>query len=341
MERRIESGLAASVVRELLGGLPPEASIERTLLAGGLEASQVTLVTARFRDRLGRARMFRAVVKELTGWMVREVRIYRDLTARHASGLSPRLLAVKHTEPDRAYLCIEAVHRTCAWPWRDVALTGDLFTRLAKFHEAAKAGAAAVPEWDFEAQLKRMAELSWAAVDRCRRNPKLQPLARGLPAIERVVTRQDRLCEQLLSEPPFGKGAIHGDVHTGNALARQRRSRFEPILLDWGRARIGSPVEDVSSWLLSLGCWEEEARRRHDKLLCDYLTAVGAERRLTSGIRAAYWAAGARNALAGALLHSICVAEDEGRRQRQRAEAYQAARNWIRVIRRADAWSRG
>jgi hypothetical protein len=43
-------------------------------------------------------------------------------------------------------------------------------------------------------------------------------------------------------------------------------------LIDWARARRGSPFEDVASWLHSLGCWEPEARRRHDSLLTDVIS---------------------------------------------------------------------
>jgi aminoglycoside phosphotransferase (APT) family kinase protein len=40
------------------------------------------------------------------------------------------------------------------------------------------------------------------------------------------------------------EGVIHGDAHPGNAIIRQRTATQEAILLDWGRARIGSPLED-------------------------------------------------------------------------------------------------
>lgn len=72
---------------------------------------------------------------------------------------------------------------------------------------------------------------------------------------------------ELLTFLPFGKVAIHGDVHTGNVLVRRHPGGAEPVLIDWGRARGGSPLEDLSAWLQSLGYWEPQARRRHDTLI--------------------------------------------------------------------------
>jgi hypothetical protein len=117
---------------------------------------------------------------------------------------------------------------------------------------------------------------------------------------------------------------------------RRRAGKDEPVLIDWGRARIGSPLEDVSSWLQSLGYWEPEARRRHDTLFAGYLSARGLERRLSADLRAAYWVAGACNALSGALQHHLWVART-GRDVSARASAARSARDWLRVIRRAAA----
>lgn len=77
------------------------------------------------------------------------------------------------------------------------------------------------------------------------------------------------------------------------------------MLIDWGRARIGSPLEDVSSWLQSLGYWEPRARRKHDPVLVHDLAYRGVEGGLSEALRTAYWVAGASNALAGALEHHV------------------------------------
>jgi len=143
---------------------------------------------------------------------------------------------------------------------------------------------------------------------------------------------------QLLSEHPFGCRPIHGDVHSGNVLVRRRGGGDDPVLIDWGRARLASPLEDVSSLLQSLGYWEPEWRRRHDTLLADYLFAFGTEPTLTSSVRAAYWMAGASNVLAGALLHHLCIATDCRQSTSRRRAAGNAAQDALRVIRCASAW---
>jgi aminoglycoside phosphotransferase (APT) family kinase protein len=123
-------------------------------------------------------------------------------------------------------------------------------------------------------------------------------------------------------------------------VVRRRNCRDEPVLIDWGRARIGSPLEDVSSWLHSLAEWEPEVRRRHDTLFVSYLTARGMDGRLPSDLRAAYWFAGASNAFSGGLLYHLAQMLDQRATSRRRLRAAYSAREWIRVLRRADAfWS--
>jgi aminoglycoside phosphotransferase (APT) family kinase protein len=131
-------------------------------------------------------------------------------------------------------------------------------------------------------------------------------------------------------------------VHSGNAMVRAGQEAERVVLLDWGRARLGSPLEDVSSWLQSLGYWEPEAKRRHDTLLQRYLVARGLVPRLGRDLRDAYWLASAGNVLAGALRYYLVVADGGGGApSRTRAEAGRAARDQLRVVRRADAiWRR-
>jgi hypothetical protein len=62
--------------------------------------------------------------------------------------------------------------------------------------------------------------------------------------------------------------------------------------------------------------------------------------RLDTELRAAYWLAGASNALSGALLYHVSVLLDSRVPSVTRAAAAYAAREWVRVLRRADAfWS--
>src|SRR5919108_667753 len=82
-------------------------------------------------------------------------------------------------------------------------------------------------------------------------------------------------------------------------VIRGRGPGSRAVLLDWARARRGSPLEDVSSWLQSLGYWELEARRRHDTLLRRYLKARAFAGELSRAVRDAYWLAAACNVLAG------------------------------------------
>jgi len=337
IERDIR-GLSHRLLGQLAGGELQDAAITCKPLTGGTEASGVTLITARYRDDRGRARMLRFVSKELHGRPAREAAVYEHLVNVHARDLAPRLLAVERVGPDAAFLFLEAIRRANAWPWRDISKGSDLLVRLAQFHMAADGAATTIPEWDYEGELSALAEATRTVLDQCRKHPDLSVLARDVPRLDRIILARPRIRQQLLSEQPFGCRPIHGDVHPGNALVCRRGRGDETMLIDWGRARLGSPLEDVSSWLQSLGYWEPEGRRFHDTLLATYLAASGMERRLTSSIRGAYWMAGASNVLSGALHYHLCIARDERQTASRRSAAFRAAADCLRVIRRAHAW---
>ncbi|WP_437377779.1 phosphotransferase [Inquilinus limosus] len=340
MEPHHVNGSIRRVLESMAGGPGRDAAIEIKPLHGGLEATAVALVTARYRDHGGRSQTTRFVVKQLTGRPVREALIYERLVSAHAAHMSPRLLAVDRPSPDLTLLYLERIRRVSAWAWRDLATGRKLLAQLAEFHHKAAEAPESVRDWDYEAEHRDLAVETRDALDRCRQDADLSMLARALPATDRIVRARDKLRSQLRSERYFQARPIHGDVHPGNAVVRRHQRADQPVLLDWARARIGSPLEDVGSWLQSLSFWEPEVRRRHDALLRSYLTAYGMDDRLLPHIRAAYWLAGASNALSGALLHHLQTAGDTTQSLKQRSLSFDAAQAWLRVIRRADAyWS--
>ncbi len=321
---------------------PRELRLEHRPLRGGLEAAGVARVVARYRDDRGRPRVFTLVMKRLAGVTVREALVYEHLVEPHASGFAPRLLATRPHAEQGAVLLLESLRPSGAWPWRAAAASQAVLERAALLH-AVTPGAelrAVLAGWDYEAELEANARRTLELLERLRRRPALPRAGAALSLTRRLVADLPALRRQLLGYAPFGRAPIHGDLHPGNVLLRRRRGRQEPVLLDWGRARLGSPLEDVSSWLQTLAGWEPEARRRHDTLLTAYLRARGLALRLDSELRAAYWLAGASNALAGALLHHLTLLHDETAPGRQRAVSAWAAREWLRVLRRAHAFWR-
>jgi hypothetical protein len=130
-------------------------------------------------------------------------------------------------------------------------------------------------------------------------------------------------------------------MHPGNVILRRGARSIEPVLLDWARARAGSALEDVSAWVQSLGHWEPQARRFHDTLVRTYLRARGLDPVLPRDFRRLYWAAGACNALAGALQHHL-LTFTQARTPPPQAHALTLVQKWLRIIRRADAsWRTG
>src|SRR5207302_11274597 len=103
----------------------------------------------------------------------------------------------------------------------------------------------------------------------------------------------------------LGQVVLHGDVHSGNVLLRDGSLQRSAVLVDWARARLGSPLEDVSSWLESLGSWEPGVRTQRTSLLKHYFRARGLQRIFAREVLLYYWVAAACNALAGALHYHL------------------------------------
>lgn len=164
------------LLRRLANESAVDVQLEGKLLRGGIEASAVVLITVQYRNRYHRQQMLRLVVKQLTGRPAREAVIYQQLVATHARALTPRLLGVERTGPEDVLLLIEAVRRTSSWPWRNIDAGRELLARLAEFHMAARDAGALVPEWDYETELRTVAEHTRAALERCRNNPDLWSL---------------------------------------------------------------------------------------------------------------------------------------------------------------------
>jgi len=322
------------ILRErLFGSRAGSLTLRARPLRGGLEADVVHLVTATMVDERGRRAVARFVRKVASGSAAREVRVYSRLVARHVPELAPRLLHTSRDTSSSQVLFLEALPRR-PWPWRDLDASSAVLETIARLHALA-AHTAIVPAWDYETELSRAAVSTVEAVRGLAGHSDVHGFSRGmLPVLERVTDALPRLRHILCTTAPFA-GVIHGDLHPGNVLHRGRGRLCEPVLVDWARARHGSALEDVSSWLHSLGMWEPEARRRHDTLFTRYLAARALPPRLTREIRDLYWLAGASNALAGALAYHLGVATSESSTA-ARASSLRCAHHWSRVLRRAD-----
>jgi hypothetical protein len=175
------------LVERLEGAAPCRLAVERQPLKGGNDASEVTLVTARFEAPPGRPKSRRFVVKRLDGRAAREAAVYEALVTLYASEASPHCLAVEHVPPDRVWLVIEALRRINGWPWREIGRAGVLLERLARFHIAAEGAAAAVPPWDYETELYASAVATREVLDQCGTDPDLAPLGRHVRSLDRLV----------------------------------------------------------------------------------------------------------------------------------------------------------
>ncbi|WP_437800049.1 phosphotransferase family protein [Sorangium sp. So ce693] len=313
-----------------------DSDVEIRPLEGGLCAA-VALVTAWLRGGVT-PRSVTFVAKFVHGVTAREAAVYRRLSMSVARRFSPELLGAERLGSQRWLLCFERIVPVRHWPWSDSAHTARVLEQLAQFHEE-RTPDDSLPAWDYEAESVSTALGTLALAERLP-HAEVPSLTRTVPALRRVVAALPAMRLQLLAFQPLRGTLIHGDLHPGNVMVRRRGGVAEPVLLDWARARIGSPLEDVSSWLQVLGYWEPEAKRRHDTLLAGYLSARGFAPVLTRPLRDAYWLAAASNALAGALRHHLSVSSLATAAPTARVAAARNAADWLRVIRRADAcWS--
>lgn len=317
--------LTPELVGQLVATVFPDSSLVGNVvpLRGGLEGSVARLTIRNREQRLWQ----HLVIKRLTAATRHEAARYKLLGT---SGVLPSLLGSLEHE-DNTYLFIERVQAVSKWPWNDSKNTRLVLEQLARVHRLGRDTSHAA-DWDYEQELCASAAATVEVAEQLRGEIPELNLARDLRSLQRVASSITSSRVRLMEIT--GATLIHGDVHSGNVVLRGEEGNHDAVLLDWGRSRIGSPFEDVSSWLLSLRSWEPAAARDHDSLFRSYLAAAGEATELTPELRHAYWIAASSNALAGALRYQLVVARES--KGRKRMNALVQARDALRAIRRAD-----
>jgi aminoglycoside phosphotransferase (APT) family kinase protein len=328
----LDHGRVLSFIERRLGLPARRCRVAVSPLRGGL-TSQVARV--RVQPSGSRAAPFSFVVKRAEGEQKRELAAYRMYLAQPGLAAAPRLLGAASAGPNASYMFLEWVASSQRWPWRDSNVAGLVLEQLARVHTRLSAARFSTPltDWDYESDLIESARATLEAFVHVARVLEFPDVRRRRRALERTVAALPAIRRHLLAAE---RVVLHGDAHPGNAIIRGDGAGRNAVLLDWGRVRLGSPVEDVASWLHSLGFWEPEARRRHDTLLRRYLAARGLPTTLTRSFRDLCWLAGASNALSGALRYHLEVLAAT-QSDAARFHAAGAVRDWLRVIRRADA----
>jgi aminoglycoside phosphotransferase (APT) family kinase protein len=295
---------------------------------GGLESvvARVTIATAPSSagapDRL--------VVKQLSPAGRREAEVYGLLWTHVQRPPTARVLGV-HSAGEMRYLFLEDVRARSAWPWADTGCAAAVCRELARFHDDDALPRVAFA-WDYDAELRRSAHATLAVALHARTDAG-DRIWRRWGDLKRVVSALESIRARLAASD---RTVIHGDVHPGNVILRDDAVP-QVALIDWGRARLGSPLEDVASWLHSLGCWEPQVRRRHDSLLKAYFESRRTPQALDAGLRELYWYASASNGLAGAIRYHLAVLGDRAAAQGAIGDSRRALFQWERVVRRAAA----
>jgi hypothetical protein len=297
-------------------------------ISGGLESR---VLRATFRSTFTKdAPPSSFVVKELRGLQRRETEVYRELWTRSTSPPTVRLLGVEATH-DADYLYLEEATQQSTWPWRQTVISAAVCRALARLHDSEQFQPERLIHWDYESDLSKSADETLAVALNARDTTGVR-YWRRVGDLRRVIAALPKLRAALLRTMTF----IHGDVHPGNVIVRASE-KGEIAFIDWARARLGSPLEDLASWLHSLGCWEPEARRRHDTLLRVYLESRSSKQTITTELRRRYWYASASNGLSGAIRHHLSVLNDSASSNEMKGSSAQVLREWERVIRRVAA----
>jgi hypothetical protein len=326
--------MEAQVVQFLASRCPAFNAWERvvvTPLRGGLEAV-IARATVHGLPRGHCDIPRRFIIKELRGTQRREAAVYDELWVKGAAPPAARVLGTTRSE-DVDFLFLEDVRSLANWPWSDTDASMAVCRVLAKLHRAKLPRAAILSDWNYEEELRASAAstLAFAAAARGAAGGRIW---QRFGDLKNVVAALPALRGGLLGED---LAFIHGDMHPGNVLVRRRGQTAQVVLIDWARARLGSPLEDLASWLHSLGCWEPDARRRHDTLLHAYLEERGEPRELNPQFRSRYWYASACNGLSGAIRYHLSVLSNLACSADLRCHSLRALAEWERVIRRVAA----
>jgi hypothetical protein len=305
--------------------------VDVELIQGGLE-SQVARARVRLDDGAPEPAIpARLIVKRLEPIRTRELGVYDWLWRHLESPPAVRVLG-RQIQADVTFLYLEEAESVSCWPWSNTAYAGAVCRTLAHLHDNPLLSGDTFA-WDYDRELAASASLTCdmaqeardARGRRCWRRPgDLRRVLRGLP----------RIRERLLSGTTT---VIHGDVHPGNVIVCGGTRKGHVVFVDWARARRGSPFEDVASWLHSLGCWEPEARRRHDTLMRVYLEARQIRLPFDAEVRLDYWLASASNGLAGAIRYHLSVVSDKRTSPHTADHSRRALLAWERVFRRVAA----
>ena len=306
----------------------PEARlhVEVQPLRGGLES---TVLLARVTlDEEQPSIPKRLVIKELAAGLEREADIY-DLLWRHLERPPAVRVLGREIAGQATLLYLEEAQPCSTWPWSDPALAAAVCRALARLHDNP------LPlhgfSWDYDALLARSAEATLALAAGAR-DAAGRRFWRRLGDLRRVVAALPAIRLRLLAGAP---SVIHGDMHPGNVILRDADPRV--VLIDWARARVGSPLEDIASWLHSLGCWEPQARRRHDTLMRAYLDTRTTACRFGADVRLQYWLASVSNGLSGAIRYHLGVLADPMSDASACTDSRRALAAWERVVRRGAA----
>jgi hypothetical protein len=306
-------------------------------LSGGLDSFGVYRIDVKF-AKGDTARTAQFVAKHLPESGMREADVYRLVAASPASLFAPRLLGTAGGSRDM-YLFLQWIAPNRQWPWRDRNATLAVLRQLAQLHSQPLTGFGGVSvNPSFEAEMHNSAASTTELYSRAfhrRRGTGLRPMR---SAMRRIAGDLVSIRRYLIQET--GAAPLHGDMHSGNVIIRTRKRRTDAMLLDWGRARVGSPLEDVASWLHSLGYWEPEVKRSHDSFIRHYLECAGRPHLLSRDVRRLLWLASASNAMAGALQYHLETMLDPAVPPHVRESSGGVARDWLRIIRRADHYWR-
>jgi hypothetical protein len=257
-------------------------------LSGGLDWCSVSRVCVTFRSA-GSIVTGAFVAKHLQG---RELEVYRTLRATMKGAGAPRLLGMHHSSRD--------MRGPRQWPWSDQSAIRTLVRRLALIHSrSAGKFLRVLADPDLESEKRSSAATTAEFYHQI-------PVGCGSAA----VRPRHRAIDRIASDITAIRGYLMG-----------RTRIVEAVLLDWGRARLGSPREGIASWLQSIAFREPQVRRLQE-------------------FRRPYCLAATPDASAGALRYHLAIVTDSTAPADDRYRSRSAANDWMRIAGPTDEYWR-
>lgn len=243
--------------------------------------SRVHVCTVHFRMSNDERQSINIVRKTIPKRWPNEPKVYEELLPEVLISI-PRLYWVDHQVGTSA-LYLEYVQPVEEWPWQDISFHKLVLGQLARLHA------------HFWNQNDRLASVHWLSENssayysrlfKTKTYQTISNLYKGqehgvlgdltsdlIASVENISRALQRILHFLHHQK---RTLLHGDLHGENVLVGKDRhvNDGQVLIIDWDRARLGHPLEDLSRWIENFQWTAPEITPSRETLLHIYSEAL-------------------------------------------------------------------